>query len=140
MNPKMHLIARQVERREQATAPAPVEASGGVGNAIEQMIAAEVERRVGEALAEQRRQLELNMPKPTYTNYRQLPPVQQTRAPKAVETQFVRDELGRVNRILVGGLEFYVQRNQRGQVVRMVPADIAPLPPVVAPADFNRAV
>lgn len=139
MSPKMKLMARKVERREQA-APAPVEATGGVGNAIEQMIAEEVKRRVGEALAEQRRVLEAQQPKPRYYDFSQLPPVASRPQPKAIETQFVRDELGRVNRITVGTMEFYVQRNQRGQAVRIVPADTAPLPPVVAPADFNRAV
>ncbi|MCO8261749.1 hypothetical protein NC656_09330 [Pseudomonas asiatica] len=139
MSPKLNLIARQVHRREEAPAPVP-EASGGVGNAIEQMIVAEVDRRVGEALAEQRRQLEAQQPKPRYDSFAQVPPVPQTRAPKAIETQFVRDELGRVNRITVGTMEFHVQRNQRGQAVRIVPADTAPLPPPVPPADFNRAV
>jgi len=143
MNPKLHLIHRQVERRQAANAPAPEpQASGGVGNAIEQMIAAEVERRVGEALAEQKRMLEAQQPKPRYYDFAQIPPTPQTRTrtPKAVETQFMRDELGRVNRITVGTMEFYVQRNQHGQVVRMVPAaDTAPLPPV-PPADINMAV
>lgn len=139
MNPKMHLIHRQVERRQAANAPAPVEASG-IGASIEAVIAGEVERRVGEALAEQKRLLEAQQPKPRYYDFAQIPPVASRPQPKAVETQFVRDELGRVNRILVGGMEFYVQRNQYGQAVRMVPADTAPLPPVVAPADFNRAV
>ncbi|MNE99367.1 hypothetical protein D3C80_1980360 [compost metagenome] len=55
-----------------------------------------------------------------------------------METQFQRDELGRVNVITVGTMQFHVQRNELGQVVRMVPADIAPLPPVVAPAEINR--
>ncbi|MFG0324726.1 hypothetical protein ACF8EF_20720 [Pseudomonas sp. zjy_15] len=136
MNSKLSLIARQVERREQQQAPAPVETSG-IGGAIEAVIERMVEERVAAALAEQRRQLEFNKPKPV-TDYRDLPPIPRTRAPKAMECQLYRDELRRVNRISIGTMEFVVQRNEVGQVVRMVPADIAPLPPAVPPADINR--
>ncbi|MDH0707035.1 hypothetical protein N5D53_10955 [Pseudomonas sp. GD03862] len=136
MNSKLSLIARQVERREQQQAPAPVETSG-IGGAIEAVIERMVEERVAAALAEQRRQLEFNKPKPV-TDYRDLPPIPRTRAPKSMECQLYRDELRRVNRISIGTMEFVVQRNEVGQVVRMVPADIAPLPPAAPPADINR--
>lgn len=142
MSTKMQRILRGIQRREVASAPAPVEASGGVGNAIEQMIAAEVERRVGEALAEQRRQLELTMPKPTYTDYRQLPPVPQTRAPKALEATIQRDGAGLARSVTVNGVRYLAQRDAAGQLVRMVSEDVASevtyngLPPV--PADINR--
>lgn len=55
MNPKLSLIARQVNRREQR---APVPEASSVGSAIEQMIQQAVNERVEAALAEQRRQLE----------------------------------------------------------------------------------
>ncbi|TDF77708.1 hypothetical protein [Pseudomonas sp. H9] len=137
MNSKLNLIARQVNRREQQ-APAPAPEVSGVGSAIEAMIEQAVNERVQAQLAEQKRMLEAQQPKSQYTDYRQLPPLPQARAPKAVETQLMRDELGRVNKITVGTMEFYVQRNPRGQAVRVVPADTAPLPPAVPPADINR--
>lgn len=140
MNAKLKLLQRQVLRQAPAPAPAPApmpDMPSGVGSAIEAMIAQAVEERVNAALQEQRRQLELNKPKPV-TDYRELPPIPRTRAPKAMESQLMRDELGRVNKITVGTMEFYVQRNPRGQAVRMVPADTAPLPPVVSPADINK--
>lgn len=136
MTPKLRLMARQVERREQQ-APAPTPETSGIGGAIEAMIEQAVEDRVQAAIAEQRRQLEFNKPAPV-TDYRQLPPVPRTRVPKAMEVQLMRDELRRVSRIIVGNLEFVVQRNELGQVVRMVPADTAPMPPAVPPADINR--
>lgn len=137
MTPRLQLLARQMERREQQQAPAPVETSG-LGAALEHVINEAVEQRVAAALQEQRRQLELNKPKPQYTSFEQIPPTPRTRAPKAVETQLMRNELGQVNRITVGTMEFVVQRNELGQAVRMVPADTAPLPPAVPPADINR--
>lgn len=136
MTPRLQLIARQMDRREQQQAPAPVETSG-IGGAIENMIEQAVEERVAAALAEQRRLLEISRPAPV-TDFKQLPPIPQTRAPKAMEVQLMRDELRRVNKITVGTMEFVVQRNELGQVVRMVPADIAPMPPAVPPADINR--
>ncbi|WP_420170646.1 hypothetical protein ACN99C_11670 [Pseudomonas alloputida] len=138
MTPRLQLIARQMNRREQQQAPAPVETSG-LGAALEHVINEAVEQRVAAALQEQRKQLEFNKPKPV-TDYRDLPPVPRTQTPKAMECQLYRDELRRVNRISIGTMEFVVQRNEVGQVVRMVPADIAPLPPVVPPADINKGV
>lgn len=138
MNAKLQLLQRKVLRQ----APAPVD-DRGVGAAIEQLIADEVERRIDEVVQKQppaRVQQVLdgyNKPKPV-TDYRELPSIPRTRAPKAMETQFMRNELGQVNKITVGTMEFYVQRNELGQVVRMVPADIAPLPPPVPPAAINR--
>ncbi|HBM65943.1 MAG TPA: hypothetical protein DD418_20900 [Pseudomonas sp.] len=137
MNSRLSLIARQVERREQQQAPAPVESSG-LGAALEQVINEAVEARVQAALQEQKRQLEFSKPKPTYTDFKDLPPVHRAAAPRAMEVQLMRDELRRVNKITVGNLEFYVQRNELGQIVRFVPEGTVPLPPAVPPADINR--
>lgn len=140
MNSKLQLLQRKMDRQQ---APAPVE-SHGVGAAIEQMIADEVERRVGEAVehkppAQVQRLLDQQFrPQPSYTSFEQLPPVPHTRAPRAAECQLYRDELRRVSRITVGNLEFFVQRDAFGQAVRVVPADTAPMPPAVPPADINR--
>ncbi|MDM9552985.1 hypothetical protein V0R52_12655 [Pseudomonas asiatica] len=142
MSPKLNLIARQVHRREEAPAPVP-EASGGVGNAIEQMIAAEVDRRVGEALAEQRRQLEASRPPaPTYTDFKQIPPVPQTRARKAMQGTVQRDGAGVARAMVINGKRLLLQRDAAGQLVGFVDEEQASevnyngLPPV--PADFNR--
>lgn len=145
MTPKMQLMARQLHRREQAVAPAPVPEASGVGNAIEQMIAAEVERRIGDALAEQRRQLEASRPPaPTFSDYRQIPPVPQRRAPKAIEATIQRDGAGLARSVTVNGVRYLAQRDAAGQLVRMVSEDKASevtyngLP--VPPADINKAV
>ena len=144
MTPKMQLIARQHQRRDEvAPAPAP-EASGGVGNAIEAMIAAEVSRRVDAALEAQRRQLEAQQPKPRFYDFAQVPPTPQTRAPKAIEATIQRDGAGLARAVVINGVRYLAQRDAAGQLVRMVSEDKASevtyngLPPV--PADFNRAV
>ncbi|MGR6454785.1 hypothetical protein ACU5P1_23550 [Pseudomonas plecoglossicida] len=140
MNAKMRLIAKRMDR--QAPAPVPVE-DRGVGAAIERLITDEVERRVDEAVQKQppaRVQQVLdgfNEPKPV-TDYRELPPIPRTRAPKASEISFDRDEFGRLSAAHCGNFTLYCQRNELGQVVRMVPSDIAPLPPVVRPAAINE--
>lgn len=144
MNPKLQLIARQVNRRE-ASAPAPVEASGGLGASIEAMIEQAVQERVDAALAEQRRVLEASRPPaPTYTDYRQLPPTPKTRAPKAIEATIQRDGAGLARAIVINGVRYLAQRDAAGQLVRMVSEDKASevtysgLP--VAPADINMVV
>ncbi|MFG0320989.1 hypothetical protein ACF8EF_01395 [Pseudomonas sp. zjy_15] len=140
MNAKLQLLQRKMDRQ----APAPAPEVHGIGAAIEQLIADEVERRVGEAVerkppAHVQRLLDQQFKRQeTYTSFEQIPPTPKTRAPKAVETQLMRNELGQVNRITVGTMEFFVQRNELGQVVRMVPADTAPLPPAVPPAKANK--
>ena len=55
------------------------------------------------------------------------------------EIQFQRDELGRINVVNAGNMQWRVQRNELGEIVRMVPADIAPSQPVVEPAELNQA-
>ncbi|WP_191830884.1 hypothetical protein [Pseudomonas fluorescens] len=141
MSPKLKLLQRSVLRQTPEQAPAPE--APGVGAAIERMIADEVERRVGEAVerkppAQVQRVIDqFDAPKPV-TDYRQLPPTPRAPAPKAMETQFMRDALGRVNKISVGNLHFYVQRNELGQVVRMVPDDNGAFPPAIPPAEINR--
>lgn len=144
MNAKMQLIHRQVERRQVAPAPAPVaEASGGVGNAIEAMIADEVERRVAQALAEQRRQIEASRPPaPTFTDYRQLPPIPRAAAPRALQGTVQRDGAGVARAMVINGKRLLLQRDAAGQLVGFVDEEgqsevnYNGLPPV--PADINR--
>ncbi|AUZ57766.1 hypothetical protein PRJ_1145 [Pseudomonas sp. XWY-1] len=140
MTPKMQLMARQLSRREQQ-APTPVE-SHGVGSAIEAMIEQAVEERVQAALAEQRRQLEISRPQPTYTSFEQIPATPKTRAPKAIEATIQRDGAGLARSVTINGVRYLAQRDAAGQLVRMVSEDQAsevrydgqPVPP----AKLNR--
>ncbi|MCO1621323.1 hypothetical protein [Pseudomonas putida] len=140
MTPRLQLIARQMERREQQQAPAPM--PSGIGGAIEAMIEQAVEERVAAALAEQRRQIEASRPQPTYTDYRQLPPVPKTATPKAIEATIQRDGAGVARAVVINGVRYLALRDAAGQLVRMVSEDQAsevsyngqPVPP----AKLNR--
>ncbi|MFG0527364.1 hypothetical protein [Pseudomonas sp. yb_5] len=139
MTPRLQLIARQMERREQQQAPAPVETSG-LGAALEHVINEAVEQRVAAALQEQRRQLELTMPKPQYTSFEQIPPVPQTRAPKAMQATIQRDGAGVARAMVVNGVRYLAQRDAAGQLIGVVSEDKAsevryddlPVPPAKA--------
>gem|GEM_PF-3572616 len=143
MTPKMQLMARQLSRREQAAAPAPTPVEHhGIGGAIEAMIEQAVNERLEAALAEQKRMLEAQQPKPTYTDYRQLPPVPQTRAPKAMQGTVQRDGAGVARAMVINGKRLLLQRDAAGQLVGFVDEEgVAEvnyngLPPL--PADINR--
>ena len=146
MTPKLQLMARQLHRREQATAPAPVAADmpSGVGSAIEAMIEQAVAERVQAQLAEQKRMLELTMPKPQYTDFRQIPPVANTAAPKAMQGTVQRDGAGLARAMVINGRRFLLQRDAAGQLVGFVDEDgqsevsYGGLP--VPPADINMVV
>ncbi|MFG0325037.1 hypothetical protein ACF8EF_22300 [Pseudomonas sp. zjy_15] len=139
--PRLQLIAKQVERREQQQAPAP-EVPSGIGGAIEAVIEQAVEERVQAALAEQRRQLEISRPQPTYTSFEQIPPIPQTRAPKAMQGTVQRDGTGVARAMVINGQRFLLQRDAAGQLVGFVDEKQASevsyngLP--VAPAVLNR--
>ncbi|MDW2777440.1 hypothetical protein [Pseudomonas sp. BEA3.1] len=134
----MQLIARQVERREQATAPAPMPQASGIGGAIEAMIEQAVEERVAQALAAQKQMLADQQPKPRFDDFRQIPPTPRAVTPKAREISFDRDELGRVSAAHCGNFTLYCQRDELGRIIRFVPSDTTPMPPAVAPARINR--
>ncbi|MCX2815997.1 MULTISPECIES: hypothetical protein [unclassified Pseudomonas] len=148
MTPKMQLMARQLSRREQQ-APAPVE-NHGVGSAIEQMIADEVERRVGEAMEHkpppqvQRLLDQQSTPQPTYTSFEQIPPTPRAVTPRPLEATIQRDGAGLARSVTINGRRFLAQRDAAGQLVRMVSEDQAsevsyngqPVPPAKA----NRGV
>ncbi|MEZ1837565.1 hypothetical protein QVM62_06850 [Pseudomonas putida] len=123
MNPKLSLIARQVDRREQQ-APAPNMPSGGIGGAIEAMIEQAVNERVEAALAEQRRQLEASRPPaPRYTSFEQIPPVPKARAPKAMQGTVQRDGAGVARAMVINGQRFLLQRDAAGQLIGFVHED-----------------
>lgn len=122
MNSKLQLLQRKMDRQQ---APAPVE-SHGVGAAIEQMIADEVERRVGEAMEHkpppqvQRLLDQQSTPQPTYTSFEQVPPVPRTRAPKAMQATIQRDGAGVARAMVINGQRFLLQRDAAGQLVGFV--------------------
>jgi hypothetical protein len=139
MNSKLALIQRKLERKTPERVPAPE--TGSLGAAIDAMVQEEIARKVGEAMDRRpppRVRDLFRAPEP-YTSFDQIPPVPRAPAPKAVEIQFGRDELGRYNRVSMGDRQYYVQRNELGEIVRLVPADIAPMPPALpAPALAGR--
>jgi hypothetical protein len=133
-SPKLAILQRQMERRTPERIPAPAD---DLTAAIQQLI----DQRVDQAMEEQpapahvQRMLDRQFNKPAHmpTDYRELPAVAKTPAPKMREIQFQRDELGRVVTVSCGTLEFHVQRNPLGKIVRMVPSDIAPPPTAIEP-------
>ncbi|CAO3303389.1 MULTISPECIES: hypothetical protein [unclassified Pseudomonas] len=118
MNAKLSLIAKQVER-QQAKAPAPVETSG-VGGAIENLIADEVERRVAQALAAQKQMLADQQPKPRFDDFRQIPPTPKAVTPKPMQGVVQRDGSGLPRAMVINGQRFLLQRDAAGQLVGFV--------------------
>jgi hypothetical protein len=140
VNAKLQLLQRKMDRQQ---APAPTTADDDLTAAIQRVVDQRVEQALEQQQAKQpppqvQRLLNQQFRPAPITSFEQLPPVPRTRAPKAAETQLARDELGRVNKITVGTMEFYVQRNELGQAVRVVPSDTAPMPPVVQSAAINE--
>ncbi|VVQ05077.1 hypothetical protein [Pseudomonas fluorescens] len=136
-SPKLQILARQMARHQQPErVPAPD--TSDLGAALEALIA----QRVDEALTKEREQRppprvqrvfdQFDAPKP-YTDFRQIEPPPKARVPKAMELHFQRDELGRINIVNAGDMQWRVQRNELGDIVRLVPADIAPMPPAIEP-------
>lgn len=140
MSPKLALIARKMARQTPSQAPAP-EGGHGLGAAIEQLIADEVERRVGEAeeRAKQQRQLDRQFNKPAPRTFEQIPPTPRTQPPKAMDVTFQRDELRRIAVVNMDGEQWRVQRGAHGEIVRMVPIDTAPMPPAIEPPELKQA-
>jgi hypothetical protein len=138
---KLQRLEREMARQTPERIPAP-ETSGGIGAAIEQLIADEVASRVTDATEKQtNKRLDrlFNKPKP-YTDYRQLPPTPRAPTPrKAQEIQVQHDELGRICAATLGDQRYIVQRNELGQMVRLIPEDIAPPQPCVPPPALAAA-
>ncbi len=66
---------------------------------------------------------DFNRPKPV-TDYRDLPPVQTTPAPKVMEATIERDGAGLARAMVVNGQRFIAQRDGAGQLVRIVSEDL----------------
>lgn len=134
MSEKLRLLERRMARQNPERIPAPE--PSGLGAAIDQMVQQAVQEQVADVLEKQRssrvRDLmrQFDAPAPV-SDFKQIPPTPRAIQPKAMEMQFQRDELGRVNVVNMGTMQFHVQRNEVGQIVRLVPADIAPVPPAI---------
>ena len=137
MTPKFEIIARQIARHQQ---PERVQAratdddlAAVIQRMIDQRVSEAIERQPVKPPARVQRVFDqFDAPKP-YTDFRQIEPPPKARVPKAMELHFQRDELGRINRVNAGDMQWVVQRNELGDIVRMVPADIAPMPPAIEP-------
>jgi hypothetical protein len=138
-SPRLKILERQFARQNPERIPAPADSSG-LGASIDAMVQEAVQQQVADALERQPRSprvrelmRQFDAPEPTYTDFKQIPPTPRAIQPKAMEIQFQRDELNRVSVVSCGTMQFYVQRDQLGKIVRMVPSDIAPLPPAIKP-------
>lgn len=119
MNSRLSLIAKQVERREQQQAQAPVETSG-IGGAIEAVIERMVEERVAQALAAQKQMLAEQQPKPRFDDFRQIPPTPRTVTPKPMQATIQRDGAGVARALVINGQRLLLQRDAAGQLVGFV--------------------
>lgn len=137
MNAKLEILRRRMERQmpEKIPAPADDDLAAAIQRMIDQRVSEAIERQPAKQPAHVQRLLDQQFSKPAapISDYRQLPAVPRAVQPKALEFQFGRDELGRINRVDVGGMQWYAQRNELGQITRMVPADLVPPPPAIEP-------
>ncbi|VVO87962.1 hypothetical protein PS903_02128 [Pseudomonas fluorescens] len=135
MSPKLAILERRMKLQASEKIPAP--ATGDLAATLEALIAervdAALERQPVKPPARvQRITDQFDAPKP-YTSFDQIPATPKAPAPKAREMHFQRDELGRINRVNVGNMQWVVQRNELGDIVRLTPSDIAPMPPAIQP-------
>jgi hypothetical protein len=142
-SPRLKILERQMTHRqipEKVPAPAEDDLTAAIQRLVDQRVEQALEQQPVKQPAHVQRLLDQQFNKPIMpTSFRQLPTVATTPAPKATEIQFQRDELGRVNVVNAGNLQFRVQRNEVGQIVRMVPADTAPMPPGIEPPALAAA-
>lgn len=143
MSPKLALIARRMN----LSTPAEKEQAPdtGIGAAIESMIQQAVEEKVAAAQSSHVKRLldqQFNKPVPV-TDYRELPPVQKTPAPKkGLQATIQRDGAGLARAVVINGQRFLVQRDSTGQILGMVSEDLVsevrydgkPVPP----AEINQ--
>ncbi|WP_207285138.1 hypothetical protein [Pseudomonas sp. FW300-N2A2] len=140
MSAKLKLLERQMVRRQERI-PVPPETSGGIGAAIEQLIADEVASRVTDATEKQtNKRLDRLFHKPDpYTDYRQIPaplPVQKPFKPVNM-TVTRRDELGGIQTLEMATegsdrltICEVVQRDGYGRIMAMKMYRQGDLPPM----------
>lgn len=128
MSTKLALIARRINLQNPEkipVAPASDDLAAAIERLVQERVEAELARQPVKQPAHVQQLLDRQFNKPSMpTDYRELPPVQKTPAPKAMEVQFQRDELGRIALVDMGTVQWRVQRNEVGQIVRMVPSDM----------------
>ncbi|POA78010.1 hypothetical protein [Pseudomonas sp. DP16D-R1] len=132
MSPKLAILQRRMNfQPEQAPVP---EGGHGLGVAIEQLIADEVSRRVGEAMQQspkvQRLLDDFNRPK-LVTDFKQLPPVQKTAPAKNMSALIHRDGAGLARWIEVNGVKFEAMRDATGSLLGMRQVDEIPVLPAL---------
>lgn len=128
MSPKLQLIAKRMKLPPLGEKAPPPADGHGLGMAIESLIADEVERRVGEAMEQQRKQPahvnrlmdQFNKPAPV-SDYRQLPT---TPAPKVMQATIERDGAGLARAIVVNGQRLLAQRDGAGQLIGVISDDL----------------
>lgn len=132
MSAKLRSIARQLGY-DQPKPPAPAPA-GGFASAMDAYINERVEAGVAEALERHRERLSVPPVPVPRIDFKDVPPPPRTTPPVDMSMLIERDELGRVQYMSIGKTRLLAQRNELGQVVRLVPAaDTAPPPPAIPP-------
>ncbi|WP_449439702.1 hypothetical protein [Pseudomonas migulae] len=121
---KMHMLERQFARREERI-PVP-DTSGGIGAAIEELIAGEVARKVGEVeKAANNKKLDrlFNKPERPMTDFKQLPAMATAPAPKIRQVTIERDGAGMSRAMVIDGQRFLLQRDGAFNLIGMVADD-----------------
>ncbi|MFK0090185.1 hypothetical protein ACIQUS_23180 [Pseudomonas sp. NPDC090755] len=141
MSPKLKMLERKMLRQEQAQAPTP--ADDDLTTAIQRLIDQRVEQALEQQPVKQPPQVQRLLDQQcnrhqTFVNFKQVPTPPRTPAPPMRDISFDRDEFGRICAAHCGNLTFFCQRNELGQVVRLIPSDVAPMPSAVAPAKVNQ--
>lgn len=141
-SPRLQILERRLARQspEKIPAPADDDLAAAIQRLVDKRVEAALEQRPVKPPAHVQRLLDQQFEKPPMpTSFKQIPPTPKAPAPKAMEFHFQRDELGRISVINAGDRQFRVQRNELGDIVRMVPADIAPMPPAIEPPALAAA-
>ncbi|MWV11168.1 hypothetical protein F3I62_03575 [Pseudomonas sp. R-28-1W-6] len=133
MSPRLAQIARKLDRAKPPPAEKAEPASGDLGAAIEQLIAEQVEARVGLELDRQQdlqhnprlRHL-LRSSQPTMaTDFKDVPPPPRTPLPTVQGATIQRGEDGRATVVNIGSMQYRVVRDHLGRASALMPADAA---------------
>lgn len=143
-SPTLNLLERKMIRRqalEKAPAPSPGDGHG-LGFAIEQLIADEVERRVGEAeeRAKQQRLLDRQFNKPAPRTFEQIPPTPRTRPQEPLEMVLHYDAAGKLSWAEDSdGSKVQAIRDRAGKMIALKEVTESPVLPALAIAPKNKA-
>lgn len=131
--PKLRMIERRFARTQApASAPSPA-AAGSLGAALEQLLSAEIDRRIAEQTEKQPQAPRLRR---ILDDFRHPDPVPDTRGPlpnsatpaprQIPPITFTRGVDGRPRTISIGQQQLLVQRDAHGLIVGLMPLDDAP--------------